>query len=107
MSKMRSILSIGVVLMAASIPNFHAQTPVYKPKDGYVPDARTAVRVAEAVLVPIYGAKQINSEKPLSAKLDGDVWVVTGTLPSGMVGGVAEVKISKQTGEIVGMIHGK
>ena len=93
--------------MAASIPYFNAQTTVYKPKDGYVPDAKTAVRIAEAVLIPIYGAKQIDSEKPLTGKLNGDIWIVTGTLPSGMVGGVAEVKISKQTGEIVGLIHGK
>jgi hypothetical protein len=106
MNKMRSVISVGV-LMAASIPYFNAQIPVYKPKDGYVPDARTAVRIAEAVLIPIYGAKQIHSEKPLKGKLDGDIWIVTGTLPSGMVGGVAEVKISKQTGEIVGLIHGK
>jgi hypothetical protein len=106
MNKMRSVISAGV-LMAASIPYFNAQTPVYKPKDGYVPDAKTAVRIAEAVLIPIYGGKQIDSEKPLSGKLDGDIWIVTGTLPSGMVGGVAEVKISKQTGEIVGLIHGK
>jgi hypothetical protein len=51
-----------------------------KPAGGYVPDATTAVRIAEAVLMPIYGAKQIGYEKPFDATLDGDVWTVNGTL---------------------------
>lgn len=31
-----------------------------KPKDGFVPDAKTAVKVAEAVLIPVYGEKKIS-----------------------------------------------
>ncbi len=34
----------------------------YRPKEGYVPDAATAVRIADAVLAPVYGEKQIESE---------------------------------------------
>jgi hypothetical protein len=61
----------------------------------------------EAILVPIYGEEQVKSELPLSAKLEGNVWVVIGSLPDGAEGGVAEVRISKRTGEILGAIHGK
>jgi hypothetical protein len=89
---------MGVLEMAAQS---------FRPKDGFVPDEKTAVRVAEAVLSPIYGEEKILSERPFSAKLKGDVWTVTGSLPEGMAGGVAEVKISKRTGEILGVTHGK
>lgn len=79
----------------------------YTPKSGFVPDKATAVRVAEAVLVPIYGAKQIASERPFSAELDGNVWIVTGHLPEGWTGGVAEIKISKMTCQVISVTHGK
>jgi hypothetical protein len=52
----------------------------YKPPSGFVPDSDTAVQIAEAVLVPVYGQKTIEFEKPLVAKLEKDVWTVSGTL---------------------------
>ena len=42
------------------------------PAGGYVPDALTAVKIAEAVLVPVYGEQKIASERPFKAKLDGE-----------------------------------
>ena len=82
-----------------------------KPKDGYVPNASTAVRIAEAVLIPVYGAKQIGYEKPFNATLDGDVWTISGTLhckttaTSICVGGTAVVQLSKSTGEVLMLVH--
>jgi hypothetical protein len=82
-----------------------------KPAGGYVPDATTAVRIAEAVLIPIYGAKQIGYEKPFNATLDGDVWTINGTLhckttaQSICVGGTAVVQLSKTTGEVLLLVH--
>jgi hypothetical protein len=82
-----------------------------KPERGFVPDSKTAIKIAEAVLVPVYGEKQIDSEKPLIAKLQHDVWTVQGTLncPAGEVchGGVAVVEISKTDGRILSMTHYK
>ena len=87
----------------------------YKPKSGYVPDSKTAVKIAEAVLIPVYGEEQIEAERPFSAKLKSGVWTVTGTLrcPDGKGGtttscdgGVAEVRISKNDARIVYMLHG-
>lgn len=80
------------------------------PKDGFVPTPMVAVAVAEAVLVPVYGKQQIESERPFHAKLSGDVWNVSGTVacnPPGSIcpGGAAEVRISKRTGEILFMTH--
>jgi len=83
----------------------------YKPKSGYVPDSQTAVKVAEAVLLPIYGKEKIESERPFTAKLKDGVWTVTGMLhcPNGNTcdGGVAEVRISKDDARILYMLHGK
>ena len=79
-----------------------------------VPDKQTAVRIAEAVLIPVYGEQQIASERPFKARLKGDVWTVEGTLhcPDGnggvttnCDGGTAVVKISKIDGRIISMIH--
>lgn len=88
----------------------------YKPKSGYVPDSKTAVKIAEAVLIPVYGEKQIESERPFVAHLKDDVWTVDGTLhcPDGKggtttvcLGGAAEVKIAKDDARILFMIHYK
>src|SRR5437867_11730359 len=69
----------------------------YVPPQGFVPDSATAVRIAVAVWIPIYGAQQISSEKPFVAKLQNGVWTVTGSLPPAppgmmMVGGTAVAK---------------
>jgi NTF2 fold immunity protein of polymorphic toxin system component len=88
----------------------------YKPKAGYVPDSVTAVKIAEAVLIPVYGEKQVTSERPFHASLKDGVWFVDGTLhcpgpPAGRTdkcdGGVAMVQISKEDGRILTMGHGK
>jgi hypothetical protein len=81
--------------------------------DGYVPDEKTAVRVAEAVLSPIYGDDQITHERPFHASLHDGVWTVTGTLeqPSNprlvREGGVAQIRIDMRTCAILSFTHGK
>lgn len=76
------------------------------PSEGFISDARTAVRVAEAILVPIYGEKVINDQKPFSAQLQGDHWLVSGYLPDNYLGGVALVVINKSDGRILRVSHG-
>lgn len=78
------------------------------PREGFVPNAETAIRIAEAVWIPIYGEKLIASERPFKATLRGDVWIVTGAdLPQGSLGGVAEAHISKRDGRILRVMHGQ
>jgi hypothetical protein len=79
----------------------------YVPPNGYVPDAKTAMRIAEAVWIPVYGEREIADEKPFKATLVKDVWTVTGSLPNGMLGGVAEAEISKSDGRIIRISHEK
>ncbi len=84
-----------------------AQPRSFRPKNGFIPDEITAIRVAEAILSAIYGEEQIMSQRPFSAKLKAGIWIVTGNLPEGRLGGVAEIKISKKTGEVIAVTHGK
>jgi hypothetical protein len=79
----------------------------YVPPDGFVPDAETAISIARAVWLPIYGAKLIDSEKPYNARLTGDVWTVTCSLPKRNAGGIAGIEISKQDGRIIRVSHNK
>jgi hypothetical protein len=81
-----------------------------------VPDEKAAIARAEAVLIPVYGKKHIESERPFAATLKDDVWTVAGTLycPDGKGGvtrvcdgGVAVVKIAKHDGRILSMMHRK
>jgi len=75
------------------------------PKNGYIPDEGTAVAMAYAVAVPIYGKSQMEREKPFRAELEGGVWTVLGTLQgsgpgSGVVGGTLIMQIDQQSGRI-------
>ena len=87
-----------------------AQAPApqgYVPPAGFVPDSITAVRIAEAVWIPIYGESSIRAERPFRATLAGGVWTVRGSLPSGSVGGVAVAEIAKLDARIIHVSHGK
>jgi NTF2 fold immunity protein len=101
-------------LMFISIPTV-AQPPHQR---DYVQNAETAVAIAEAVLIPVYGRQKIESERPYKAVLGGDVWRVSGTLycPNGepqsesnptCAGGVAVVELSKHDAHIISMTHYK
>lgn len=107
---MRIRLAICCVLLMST--NMFGQG--YRPKEGFVPDSSTAIKVAEAVLIPVYGQKQIQSEEPFTATLKNGVWTVQGTLhcPDGeggsttlCDGGVAVIRISKADARILSMIH--
>jgi hypothetical protein len=78
----------------------------YRPEAGYVPDAETAMKIAEAVWLPIYG-ERVLEKKPWRAHLDSDVWVVEGSVPGVAPGGIPIARISKRTGEVLRVSHGK
>ena len=78
----------------------------YVPADGFVPNEETAIKIAEAVLVPIYG-ERVLEKKPFIVKLEGDVWSIKGSLPEGYLGGVPYVKIQKSDCKILMVGHSK
>ena len=76
------------------------------PKNGFVPDEATAVKIGEAAATAQYGEKIISEERPFRARLYGNTWVVKGTLhPQGALGGTAVMKLSKADGRILFMTH--
>jgi hypothetical protein len=112
------VMKILTILCGSLFLLMTATGQSYKPKSGFVPDSTTAIKIAEAVLAPVYGEKKIVAERPFSAELQGDVWIVTGTLhctdgqgnsvPTDYChGGVATVRLSRIDGRILSMIHGK
>jgi len=109
---MKSLRAISCAVLLFTV----ARAQSYAPKSGFVPNSTTAVKIAEAVLIPVYGKEKIESERPFKATLENGVWTVSGTLrcPDGKggtttmcVGGTAEVKLSKIDGRILKMIHYK
>lgn len=95
-----------MALLFTSFLSAEPEKHSYKPEKGYVSDAATAIKIAEAVLIPIYGEKIIAAEKPFKAELKDNVWIVEGTLHSAR-GGVAVIEISKDDGAILRVSHGK
>jgi len=105
-----AVIVVAGFAQAKSGQSFH-------PKDGFVPNAETAVQVGAAVLIPVYGKKQIESERPFKAILSNNVWIVEGTLNCAGLpdegrehpcdGGTAVVRISKATGQILSIMHYK
>jgi hypothetical protein len=72
----------------------------------YVPNEETAVRVAEAILYPIYG-ENVYQQRPFIAILENEIWVIEGSLPEGMKGGVAYIEIRKKDCKVLKVSHGK
>jgi hypothetical protein len=113
---MKRILTTIFALAALAVIAYsqtEQKTPSFRPREGFVPNAETAVKVGEAVLMPVYGEERIVGERPFKATLQRDVWSVEGTLhcdgPPGATcpGGTAVVKISKTSGQILFMMHYK
>lgn len=97
------VISILCLITFGFASNFRQKILV--PKDGFVPDEKTAIKIAEAIWYPIYG-DDIYDEKPFKAELKDGVWVVRGTLNYD-VGGVAYIEIQKNDCKILKVTHGK
>ena len=107
-----ALVSVLILLFTATIDCQTYSPGSVRPKDGFVPNSETAVKIAEAVLIPVYGEKHILKERPFIATRKGDVWMVGGTIhcdppDAQCYGGAAVVKISKSTGEVLEMVHYK
>jgi len=100
---------IGVALLVL-IGVFVAAGETPKKQQDYVPDEKTAKRIAEAVLVAQYGEERVNAQLPLH--VDGsnkDYWIVQGygPLPATSKGGGPAVWINKHSGCLKVMEHTK
>src|SRR5258705_6798698 len=84
-----------------------------------IPDAATALSIAEPALIKVYGKRQIDYERPLTATLEDGIWSVYGTLccpdrkgqrtceAGKCVGGVAALKLRQGDGRVLSISHTK
>lgn len=77
---------------------------------GVVTNEDSAIKIAESILVNIYGDK-ILAQRPFKAKLEGDIWKITGTFhcPKGVgcKGGVARIEINRKDSRVISVTHDK
>lgn len=104
-----SIVVILCLFLRQNVASANQQNSAqsYVPPKGVVPDAESATKIAELILVPIYGLKTVARQQPLVATLKDGIWIVTGTLTRGTPGGVAHVEISKRDCRVLSISHGK
>jgi hypothetical protein len=101
------IFTVGLFTAFSSAANEDLKPHSTTPKDGFVPNEQTAIQIAVAVWVPIYGKENIERQRPYKAWLKDGIWHVTGNLPQNTVGGVATAEIQKSDAKIVRISHGK
>jgi len=97
-----TFLGLVVLAMAATLRSISV-----KPAMGFVPDEKTAIRIAEAVLEPIYGKEVFEFQRPFKATLKDGLWTVEGTVPKEMTGGAAIVQIWRSDARIEAVVHSK
>jgi len=117
----------GVPTITSELPNVIERDATMHPlslgtnttKEDLVPDAATALKIAEPALIKTYGKRQIEDQRPLTATLENGIWIVSGTLcctdRSGnrtcgqhmCVGGTAVLKLRQRDGKILSIIHYK
>jgi hypothetical protein len=99
---------LAMVLVAVSA-GAQVKDP-WKQPHGLVPDKETAIKIAEAVLFPIYGESQIKSERPYDVTLANGFWRVKGSLPTPppgevMFGGTFYITISQWDARVIEIGH--
>ncbi len=92
------LLLANLWLMTASL-SFAAEK--HLPKAGVVPDEATAIKIAEAVLLPLYGEDEMVRQRPLIARFDGKLWTVMGRIRPSSRGNSVIVIIAKKDGRIL------
>lgn len=102
---MRTSQGAALILMLGTSAAAIAEGP---PPQGFVPTAEVAIKIAEAVAVPVFGQEMVGAELPLKATLESGVWRVEGADNSkDTFGGVLEITLSQKDGRIISIEHGE
>jgi hypothetical protein len=109
-------LGTSLATTSSASDKFHAVMPSlvltkskfnYRPPNGCVPDAKTALKIANVILLSIYGESEVEYNKPFAAILRKGVWTIGGMgYQPGMDGGDMEIDISKADGRILRIYAG-
>jgi hypothetical protein len=104
--KSLSLTILISLLIACNSINSKKNNLILSNKKGYVSSSETAIKIAEAVWLPIYGEK-IYKKRPFEAELKSDsVWIVRGTLKQGL-GGVPYIEIQVKDGKVLKVTHSR
>lgn len=108
---MLTLFAFVAMQQQASSEIIRVPSSVPLPKNGLIPNAETAIGIAEVVWKPIFGEALVKAERPFMAFLKKDRWIVTGT-PLGAndpnaSGGSLIMIIMKSDGRIVRVSHSK
>lgn len=122
MSNRSSVFAVCLIGLIVSIPLYHFKSrslrsilfeeasvkpnPLTIDTSAY-PTIESVLQRAESELKILYGAKIVDSEKPLLVSLENNIWTVVGSSKDAGKGGVSEIKIDKITGKIIHISHGK
>jgi len=90
-----------VLVLLATVTAASPTTRVKLPQRGVVPDEATAVKVAEAIFVPVFGEEEVAKWRPYHAQLKDGVWTVYGTLKPGSRGGTPMLAIQERDGKVL------
>ena len=74
---------------------------VFECNGGVVSDKETAIRIAEAILFPVYGENAIRGQRPYQVTLNDGKWTVDGTVRPSFVGGSFHVVILQRDARVV------
>lgn len=100
----------GRVVIGEAYAREQVRQAVQEPADvatTVLPNKQAAVAVAEAILFPIYGQRNIVDERPYEVyRIDG-CWYISGTLPAGYDGGTFETVLNASNGQVLRLTHGK
>ncbi len=72
-----------------------------------IPDAETAINIAENVLFKNYGKDNIIKQRPYKIALHENYWIINGTLPEYSIGGTFLIIINSKDGQIIKLTHGE
>ncbi len=81
--------------------------PSERPSAGLVPNPEVAMLIAEAVWSQLYGAENIQRQKPFKIGLREGVWIVEGSYPDGVPTGIALARIRQEDGQLLQITHGQ
>ncbi|SRR5579884_423335 len=102
-----SVVRYFALLLIISVAAAENVPQLFNHKGGVIPDKKTAVRIAEAVLFPIYGEKNIKEQRPYQVKLRDGKWIIDGTHPPhGFSGGSFHIVILQRDARVVEIGHG-
>jgi len=103
---MIATLCLSSASLAQNVPSENVPK-IFECNDGVVADKETAIRIAEAILSPVYGEEAIREQRPYQVTVKDGKWTVDGTASPGHVGGRFHIVILQSDGRVLEIGYGR